>query len=109
MHIPNDFSSIREMRLRGGAPQDLGYPRPRLPKPKTKTHRCMQIVVRNGHLASSGPKPGHLGVCVGMGPHGRPLGPPGGPGPSPGPRQPDSLVSGPFWLLIDAKRGPGGQ
>jgi hypothetical protein len=57
---------------------------------------AMQIVVRNGHLNSSGPKPGHQGVCVGMGPH-------GGPGPSPGPRQPDSLVSGPLALPVYAK------
>ena len=64
---------------------------------------AMQIVVRNSHLKSSGPNRGHRGVCVAMGPHGGPLGPHGGPGPSPGPRQPDSLVSGPFWLPDDAK------
>ena len=46
---------------------------------------AMQIVVRNGHLASSGPKPGHQVGCVAMGPQGAPLGftpqpgPPGGP------------------------------
>ena len=58
---------------------------------------AMQIVVRNGHLASSGPKPGHRVVCVAMGPHRRPMGPQGGaPGihaPAQAPRRPESLVS----------------
>mgnify|MGYP004002623295 CR=1 FL=1 len=57
---------------------------------------AMQIVVRNGHLASSGPKPGHRVVCVAMGPHRGPMGPQGGaPGihaPARAPRRPESLV-----------------
>ena len=57
---------------------------------------AMQIVVRNGHLASSGPKPGHRVVCVAMGPHRGPMGPQGGaPGihaPAQAPRRPESLV-----------------
>ena len=57
---------------------------------------AMQIVVRNGHLASSGPKPGHRVVCVAMGPHRGPMGPQGGaPGihaPAQAARRPESLV-----------------
>ena len=57
---------------------------------------AMQIVVRNGHLASSGPKPGHRVVCVAMGPHRGPTGPQGGPtgihAPARAPRRPESLV-----------------
>ena len=51
---------------------------------------AMQIVVRNGHLKSSGPKPGHRVGCVAMGPHG---GPPGIHAPARAPRRPESLVS----------------
>ena len=50
---------------------------------------AMQIVVRNGHLASSGPKPGHRVVCVAMGPQG---GTPGIHAPAQAPRRPESLV-----------------
>ena len=70
---------------------------------------AMQIVVRNGHLKSSGPKAGHRGVCVAMGPYGGPLGPHRGPDPSPDPRQPDSLVSGLLALPVYAKNRPCGK
>ena len=69
---------------------------------------AMQIVVRNGHLASSGPKPGHRVVCVAMGPHRGPMGPQGGtPGihaPARAPRRPESLVS--CILAFPATRTP---
>ena len=67
---------------------------------------AMQIVVRNGHLASSGPKPGHRVVCVAMGPHRGPMGPQGGaPGihaPARAPRRPESIVSVHSGLPDDA-------
>ena len=68
---------------------------------------AMQIVVRNGHLASSGPKPGHRVVCVAMGPHRGPMGPQGGGPwdscPSPGPQEARKLSSVHSGLPADAK------
>ena len=68
---------------------------------------AMQIVVRNGHLKSSGPKPGHRVGCVAMGPHGGPMGPQGGPhgihASARAPRRPESLVSVHPGLPVDGK------